>query len=121
LLGENPGRSLILAVARHHRVPTDDPALAPLAPVEADEDLPAWTTPWRIGLDRWLRRTARRRTHDLVRRPGKFALGEDRTDIYFPLDAADLRLRRFALDRDPGWVGWLGLSVRYHFGAEGVR
>lgn len=120
LLGDNPGRSLILAVARHHRIGPDDPALAPLAPVASDEDLPGWTDAWRIGLDRWLRRTARRRTHDLVRRPGKFALGEHRIDIHFPLDAADLRLRRPALDRDPGWVAWMGLSVRYHFGAEAV-
>lgn len=120
LLGENPGRSLILAVARHHRIGCADAALAPLAPVEK-EDLPDWTRLWRAGLDRWLRRTARRRTHDLAARSGKFAFGEDRTDIHFPLDAADLRLRRLALDRDPGWVGWLGMSVRYHFGAEGVR
>ncbi len=120
LLGEHPGRSVILAVARHHRIGCADAVLVPLDPVEK-EDLPDWTRLWSIGLDRWLRRTARRRTHDLAARPGKVAFGENRIDIHFPIEAADLRLRRFALDRDPGWVGWLGMSVRYHFGAEGLR
>ena len=120
LLGDDPARSLILAVATHHRVALDDPALVPFAPFAIDETVPAWTEAWRIGLDRWLRRTARRRTHDLAARPGKVLLGEHRVDIHFPLDAADLRLRRLALDRDPGWVAWLGLAVRYHFGAGAV-
>ncbi len=119
MLGENPGRSLILAVALHHRVTADDPVLAMFAPIEEDEQLPDWSATWRIGLDRWLRRTADRRTHDLVSRAGSLATSEERIDIHFPLDAADLNLRRRALDCDPGWTDWLGLSVRYHFAAAG--
>lgn len=117
LLAAHPARQLLLAVARHHRVPFDDPALAVLTP-DPDEALPAWTALWRHGLDRWLRRHARRRVHDLVRRPGTLAWGDLRLDLRFPMADADIRLRRLALDRDPGWVPWLGLSVRYHFSEE---
>jgi hypothetical protein len=63
-----------------------------------------------------LRQTVRRRVHDLVNRPGELGWDEFRIDIRFPVADADLALRRRALDRDPGWTDWLGLSIRYHFG-----
>lgn len=119
LLGKDPGRRLILAIARHHGVPPADPALAMLDTHEEGEDPPAWIHLWRSGLDRWLRRNARRRTHDLVRRPGWIAVGDDRLDVRYPLDAADLRLRRLALDSNAGWTDWLGLSLWFHFGGSG--
>lgn len=116
LLGDNPGGRLLQAIARHHRVPADDPALTVLGdPVEADE-FPLWTGLWRHGLDRWLRRSIRRRLHDLVNRPGELDWDDLRLDVHYPAAAADLALRRRALDRDPGWTDWLGLSIRYHFG-----
>ena len=116
LLGDNPGGLLLQAIARHHRVPPDDPALAILgAPTDIDT-FPFWSRMWRHGLDRWLRRTVRRRLHDLVNRPGELHWSEFRLDVRYPSAAADLALRRRALDRDPGWTDWLALSIRYHFG-----
>jgi hypothetical protein len=73
---------------------------------------------WRQGLDRWLRRTVRRRLHDLVNRPGELDCGESSLMIHYPAADADLALRRHALDRDPGWTRWLGLSIRYNFGGK---
>lgn len=117
LLAAHPARQLLLAVARHHRVPWDDPTLAVLAPAP-NEELPEWTPLWRHGLDRWLRCHARRRLHDLINRPGTLSWGDLRLDLRFPMADADIRLRLRALDRDPGWVEWLGLSVRYHFSED---
>lgn len=116
LLADNPGRRLFEAVAAHYRIALDDPVLAafegPSDPKEAAE----WTRLWRCGLDRWLRRVARRRLHDLVGREGLLELGDRRLLVHFPAGTADLQLRRKALDRDPGWTDWLGLSIRYRFG-----
>ena len=76
---------------------------------------------WRIGLDRWLRRRVRLRLSDLARRRGWLHLTDATLLVRFPLDAADIRLRRLALDSDPGWVPWLGLTVRYQFRDEPLR
>jgi hypothetical protein len=117
LLDGHPASLLLHAIARHHRVAAEDPALLALPP-PGEAPLPEWTGLWRHGLDRWLRRTARRRLHDLVARAGELDWNEERVEIRFPGSAVDMRLRRRALDRDPGWTDWLGLSVRYHFGGE---
>lgn len=118
LLGDNPGGQLVRAIALHHRTPPRDPALAGLEFADAEAVLPEWTMLWRKGLDRWLRRRARRRLHDLVRRPGKLLWSEGALQVSFPVADADLRLRRLTLDRDPGWTDWLGLSIRYRFVGE---
>lgn len=121
LLAGNPGQQLIRAIALRHRVPSTDPALAMLDP-ELDGAIDSsWTETWRRALDRWLRHKTRRRIHDLVARPGVIVEGDERIDIRFPLASADLGLRRLALDRDPGWTDWLGLSIRYHFEGGAVQ
>ena len=116
LLGENPASELLREIGRHHHVPPDDPALLALAASLDPDARPDWTTLWRHGLDRWLRRTAGRRLHDLVNRPGELDFADQVLLIHFPPRDADIRLRRHCLDRDPGWTDWLGLSVRYNFG-----
>jgi hypothetical protein len=121
LLGDHPGAQLVLTIARHHRVALDDPALAVLGEVDREAAPPEWACLWRHGLDRWLRRCARRRLHDLVMRPGQLDWDDRRFELTFPLADADIRLRRRALDRDPGWTDWLGLSIRYHFRAANER
>lgn len=118
MLADHPGRQLMLAVARHYRIAADDPALAVMGDVDPSRVLPEWTRLWRHGLDRWLRRNARRRLHDLVHRRGRLDWDDERLSVIFPPGAADIRLRRDALDRDPGWTDWLGLSIRYHFRDE---
>jgi len=117
LLAGGFGRALLRHIALHHRAAPDDPALLALAgdePSGLDESLRFW----RIALDRWLRRTTGVRLHDLIRRPGHLIAEADRILVRFPIDAADIRLRRHALDIDPGWTPWLGLSVRYVYRDE---
>lgn len=114
LLGDDPGGTLLRRIGRHHRVSDDDPAMAMLGaePVPTGD----WVRLWRTGLDRWLRRTARLPLAALVWRDGWLATPAEQTvRVRFPLDAIDMRLRRHALDADPGWTDWLGLSVRYRF------
>jgi hypothetical protein len=113
--GFAPG--LLRHIAGRHRVAAGDPIFTVL-PAETAVDWAGALTLWRIGLDRWLRRTVRLRLADLVGRRGGLVATEERIDVRFPLAAADLRLRRRALDADPGWTPWLGISVFYHFRDE---
>jgi hypothetical protein len=70
---------------------------------------------WLTGVRRWCRRRARIGLASLIRRPGRVAISQTQIDVLFDLAATDLRLRRLALDVDPGWVPWLGRIVRFHY------
>ncbi|HEX5182275.1 MAG TPA: hypothetical protein VFW19_03880 [Allosphingosinicella sp.] len=118
LIGTDPGRTLIAGLAAHHRVAFDDPALAPLEFAEPPP-VPDWAEAWRRALARAFRRSGRINLACLIRKPGRLSWAEERLIVRFPMTAIDLRLRRRALDVDPGWVDWLGFSVRYVYSAEG--
>ena len=113
LLAADAGRTLIRTIGQHHRVPLTDPVLRPIVFDDRPFVAPEWALLWRIGLDRWLRRRARVPLGRLIWKSGWVRCSEDRLVVRFPLAAADIRLRRLALDVDPGWTDWLGLSVRY--------
>lgn len=63
----------------------------------------------------YLRRRCALSLRTLVKRPGKVLLAATHWDVIFDLDQTDLRLRRVALDSDPGWVAWQGKVVRFHY------
>lgn len=116
------GRAVLRGIAFHHRVAADDAAMLPLLPPGfcRTDDLPfaATVEGWRRALRHFLRRQVRLSPHALVWRRGWLSGGDDALGVRFPLHSADLRLRRQALDIDPGWVDWLRLSVRYAFRDE---
>ena len=76
-----------------------------------DSPLPAWRT----VLRRWCRREARIGLASLICRPGFVAASRTHLDVTFDVATADPRVRRSALDVDPGWVPWLGRVVRFHY------
>jgi hypothetical protein len=63
----------------------------------------------------YLRRCCAISFRTLLGRPGKVMLSATHWDVIFDLNQTDLRLRRAALDSDPGWVAWLGKVVRFHY------
>jgi len=83
----------------------------PMPRARLDSPLMSWTT----ALRRWSRRHARLGLRSLICRPGRLANSPTQLDIFFDLATADLRLRRVALDVDPGWVPWLARVVRFHY------
>jgi hypothetical protein len=109
------GRHLLRHIAARARVAPEDALFALLTAPDSPPS-PDALRAWRVGLDRWLRRRVRLRLSDLARVRGWVQLTDTTLLVRFPLDAADIRLRRLALDSDPGWVPWLGLVVRYRYG-----
>lgn len=49
----------------------------------------------------------------VVARPGEIVADPGWIDVVMPLDSVEVGLRRAGLDRDPGWVPWLGVVLRY--------
>ncbi len=72
--------------------------------------------PWLRTIRRWLQRTSRLTLRELSARRGSIACSLTHVDLWLPMHAIDLRIRRNGLDIDPGWVGWLGRVVTFHYG-----
>jgi hypothetical protein len=53
----------------------------------------------------------------LLLRPGLLRVIAWEAEIEWPLAAIDLALRRTGWDQDPGWVPWIGRTIRLRFGA----
>lgn len=72
---------------------------------------------WTIAVRRWCRRNLRVPLATVICRPGRVHLSRTHMESFFDLSQLDVRLRRVALDVDPGWVPWFGRVVRFHYGA----
>ena len=59
---------------------------------------------------------AARRLACLVLRPGVLTVSAWDAELAWPLASVDLALRRAGWDQDPGWLPWLGRSLRWRFG-----
>lgn len=68
-----------------------------------------------LGCAMFLRHHCKLSLPALIRRPGNVVLTETHWDAVFDLNQTDLRLRRMALDSDPGWVSWLAKVVQFHY------
>lgn len=108
----------------------------------SDPAVRAWCGDWQpaggqIGADGWLQvpdavqRLAQATAEELLRhltqmlgdaeislrqlchRPGLLYIEPGWIELHLPLREADTRLRRAALDLDPGWISWLGCVVRF--------
>jgi len=47
--------------------------------------------------------------------PAQASCGHSHLDLYYPLNAVRLDVRRAGLDIDPGWLPWLGQVVHFHY------
>lgn len=80
-----------------------------------------WMVVMQLLMGRYLRRHGHVSLRQLIHRPGRVVLSRSHWDVVFDIDQTDLRLRRLALDSDPGWVPWLGKVVQFHFDTQGYR
>lgn len=67
----------------------------------------------------YLRRYCGLSWRTLMQRRGRVVLTATHWDVLFNINQTDLRLRRIALDSNPGWVAWLGRVVQFHYDNEG--
>jgi hypothetical protein len=103
------------ALADRLRIPAGDGirlALDALRVTGREE--PVRPLPW-IALRRAALALTRRPLRRIAARPGRLRLTRTQLSITLPLATVDLRLRRAALDVDPGWSALLGRVVRFHY------
>jgi hypothetical protein len=115
-LGCPNGAPVLLQLGEWLRMEPQDSALAPLLALDLGEiDQPAALF-WTKAVRRYLRRRWRLRWMAVASRPGRIAWTRTHIDVAFDLRDADLRIRRAGLDINPGWIGWLGKVVTFHYG-----
>lgn len=71
-----------------------------------------------LGAHRLSRRMTGLGLKTLVRRPARVLVTDTHIDVFFRPTEADARIRRAALDVDPGWVPWLGRTVSFYYTRE---
>lgn len=109
-----PWHILRLALV-HARTPEDDPLVATL------RELPPTQQPlgrWLIAANRHALRLSGLNLRQIVARPALVSLSAIHIDLFFRPGDAEIRLRRAALDVDPGWVPSLGCVIAFHFNRE---
>ena len=100
------------------QVPADDAMqrLLALQPGEPpDEPANTLAAHWLDTCRRTLRRQLGIGLASLVLRPAQLAATRSHIDVFFALNATDLRVRRHGLDVNPGWLPWFGRVVAFHF------
>jgi hypothetical protein len=80
-------------------------------PDERSLMIQAWITACR----RWCRRMVPMGLHTLVCRPAQVTLTRSHVDMTLDLRQVDVRVRRFGLDLNPGWVPWFNRVVQFHY------
>lgn len=114
-------RALLAGLMDRAGLPAADPQRAILPAVPEAALLPA-TDPdvrrWLAGARRALRRRAGLSLVELASHPAWVTVTPTHADLVLPMTATDLRVRRLGLDRDPGWLPWLGRIVTFHFVAR---
>jgi hypothetical protein len=70
---------------------------------------------WVMAIERWLAVHTELDLATLVRRPAALQCTRTHLDVVLALETADVRVRRAALDLNPGWVAWLGWVVTFHY------
>ena len=104
-------------------IPVGDPAAAERLLDALTDAIPADITPAPGGLRQVFGTTpaafptaADSRLASLLLRPGQLRVSPWDAELAWPLAGIDLALRRAGWDQDPGWLPWLGRTIRFRFG-----
>jgi hypothetical protein len=113
--------------------PSDPPLDTQIVPPDADQRLEALLARAPAGID-WAPGALRAGhggsdpfgdTEDgllarILLRPGRLVRTRWSADLTWPPASADIALRRAGWDIDPGWLPWIGRTIRFHFDAPDV-
>ena len=103
------------ALLRKADHPPEDPLAALCTALGAPEPA-ADPAPWAGQVEAWLSRLeVEQPLHWLLRRKALLSCTPTHLDMVLPIKEAEIPLRRWALDTDPGWVPYLGRVIATHY------
>lgn len=70
---------------------------------------------WHAAVSAWLDRHTQLDLATVVVRDAAVLCSRTHLDVMFDMESSDVRLRKAALDIDPGFVRWLGRVVQFHY------
>lgn len=113
---------LVLArLADALEIPPDDPIRRPLSGErEAIGGIADVVAEWADAATTWIERFTELDVRTIVERSAALTCTRTHVDVIFDLNASDVRIRRAALDVDPGWVPWLSRVVQFHYVVGGM-
>jgi hypothetical protein len=95
-----------------------EPGAARVEPLGRESDFTTLREAWVTAVERWLGRYTELDSTALVARAARVVVTSTHVDLFFTHRDADVRIRRPALDLDPGWVHWLGRVIAFHYVEE---
>jgi hypothetical protein len=116
LAPDAPARHLFHVLLSRLPLADDDPSWQLGAHLDEPDDVARAAMSWLVSCRRLLRRRVGLGLASLVLRPARVAITDTHADVFFPLNAADVHIRRAGLDVDPGWVPWFAKVVTFHYG-----
>ncbi len=109
------GWTVLSDLSRRTEIPPED-VLRQLCTALAPAEAPADPAPWAGQVEAWLSRLdVENALPWLLQRRALFACTPTHLDLVLPVKEAEIPLRRWALDTDPGWVPYLGRVIAYHY------
>lgn len=112
------GIRLLDRIADALGIPPDDPIRVALdlpklesPPEQFDELIEAW----HAAVSAWVEHHAKLDLATVVGRDAAVLCSRTHLDVIFDMQATDVRIRKAALDIDPGFVRWLGRVVQFHY------
>jgi hypothetical protein len=95
----------------------DDPLPELLAEVVPEDESACWpaAAALALGAHRRCRKLTGLGLRAVLRRPARVLLTRTHVEVFLRLADVDVRIRRAALDTDPGWVPWLGRAIAFHY------
>ncbi len=92
-----------------------DQALTPFVQQASSPGAQIWLRRTAGFIRYWLRQMADLKPEQMLQATGRVLVSHTHVDLFLPIEAVDIQIRRVGLDRNPGWKPDFGYIILFHF------